>query len=104
MPGVVIWQGPIDCLIQTVQREGIANGLYKGNSAMLLREIPGNFAWYGVYEGTCKALIPAGGTKKDLGPEAHLLGGALSGVTYVALLQLRLACLCRRPELASSSS
>jgi|EP01043_Picozoa_sp_COSAG02_P016619 hypothetical protein len=50
---------------------------------MLLREIPGNFAWYGVYEGTCKALIPPGGSKKDLGPQVHLLGGALSGVTCV---------------------
>ena len=59
--------GPIDCLIQTVKREGVVRGLYKGNSAMLLREIPGNFAWYGVYEGTCKLCIPAGGSKKDLG-------------------------------------
>jgi hypothetical protein len=41
---------------------------YKGNVAMLLREIPGNFAWYGVYEGSCKLCIPAGGTKADLGP------------------------------------
>jgi hypothetical protein len=76
------YAGPIDCLIQTVRREGIAKGLYKGNGAMLLREIPGNFAWYGVYEGTCKLCTPAGGTKKDLGPEIHLLGGAMSGVTY----------------------
>ena len=76
-------QSPIDCLIKTVRQEGIAKGLYKGNSAMLLREIPGNFAWYGVYEGTCKALIPPGGTKKDLGTGVHLFGGALSGVTCV---------------------
>lgn len=80
--GFLQYTSPIDCLIKTVRQEGIAKGLYKGNSAMLLREIPGNFAWYGVYEGTCKALIPPGGTKKDLGTGVHLFGGALSGVTY----------------------
>ncbi len=87
-------QSPMDCLIKTVRQEGIANGLYKGNAAMLLREIPGNFAWYGVYEGTCKALTPPGGTKKDLGPQVHLFGGALSGVTCVSTTACLLCLLC----------
>eukprot|EP00941_MAST-03F_sp_MAST-3F-sp1_P000064 g64.t1 len=76
------YKGPVDCIVKTVRQEGIARGLYKGNGAMLLREIPGNFAWYGVYEGTCKACIPVGGTKADLGTSVHLIGGAMAGVAY----------------------
>jgi hypothetical protein len=76
------YKGPIDCIVKTVKQEGVARGLYKGNAAMLLREIPGNFAWYGVYEGVCKLCIPEGGTKNDLGPSVHLLGGAASGIAY----------------------
>lgn len=36
----------------------------------------------GTYEGVCKLMTPEGGTNADLGPTAHLLGGALAGVTY----------------------
>lgn len=80
--GFRMYKGPVDCLVQTVRNEGILRGLYKGNGAMLLREIPGNFAWYGVYEATCKLAVPEGGTKADVGTPVHLLGGALSGMTY----------------------
>ena len=80
--GFVTYKGPIDCLIHTVKEEGFARGLYRGNVSTLLREIPGNFCWYGVYEGVCKFMIPDGGTKADLGPSAHLLGGAMAGVAY----------------------
>ena len=74
--------GPIDCIVQTVKSEGIVNGLYKGHAATLLREIPGNFFWYGVYETTCHLMIPEGGTKKDVGTSTHLLGGAMAGMSY----------------------
>ena len=68
--------------MQTVKSEGIVAGLYKGHAATLLREIPGNFFWYGVYETTCHLMIPKGGTKKDVGTSAHLLGGAMAGMSY----------------------
>jgi len=76
------YKGPIDVIKQTLKSEGLVKGLYRGNFSTLLREIPGNFCWYGTYEGVCKAMIPEGGTKSDLGPPAHLLGGALAGVMY----------------------
>lgn len=76
------YSGPIDVIIQTIKREGIIKGLYKGNTATLLRETPGNFVWYGLYEGTCKYMTPVGGSKKDLGLSVHLLGGAISGIGY----------------------
>jgi hypothetical protein len=76
------YKGPMDVIIQTVKTEGIFQGLYRGNVSTLAREIPGNFVWYGIYEGTCKYMTPEGGSKADLGPSTHLLGGALSGVGY----------------------
>jgi hypothetical protein len=75
--GFRTYKGPIDVVLQTVKTEGIVKGLYRGNTATLLREIPGNFCWYGVYEGVCKLMIPEGGTKADLGTSSHLLGGTL---------------------------
>ncbi len=76
------FKGTMDCLIQTVKNQGFVRGLYRGQTAMLLREIPGNFMWYGVYEGVCKLRIPEGGTKRDLSIETHLIGGAAAGVAF----------------------
>jgi hypothetical protein len=80
--GFRVYNGPIDVIVQTIKTEGIARGLYRGHASTLLREIPGNFVWYGTYEGVCKLMIPEGGTKADLGLSEHLLGGALAGVGY----------------------
>ena len=76
------YSGPIDCIMKTVKQEGVIGGLYKGNASMLLREIPGNFAWYGVYESVCAMNIPEGGTKADLSPWINLYAGVASGVAY----------------------
>ena len=76
------YKGPVDVIVQTIKTEGIVKGLYRGNVSTLARDIPGNFVWYGIYEGVCMWMTPTGGTKADLGPSAHLLGGALSGVGY----------------------
>ena len=73
--GFRAYKGPIDVIVQTVRTEGIARGLYRGHTSTLLREIPGNFVWYGLYEGVCLTMTPEGGTKDDLGPAVHLLGG-----------------------------
>mmetsp|Transcript_16729 Transcript_16729/g.35189 ORF Transcript_16729/g.35189 Transcript_16729/m.35189 type:complete len:339 (-) Transcript_16729:163-1179(-) len=76
------YDGVMDCVLKTVRNEGLAKGLYRGQTSMLLREIPGNFCWYGVYEGVCLSQIPEGGTKRDLTTSTHLLGGASAGVAY----------------------
>jgi solute carrier family 25 carnitine/acylcarnitine transporter 20/29 len=76
------YKGTLDCVIQTIKNEGIIRGLYRGQTALLLREIPGNFMWFGVYEGVCKYRIPQGGSKRDLGIETHLLGGAAAGMAF----------------------
>lgn len=76
------YNGFMDCVIQTIKNDGIVRGLYRGQASLLLREIPGNFCWYGVYEGVCLSQIPEGGTKRDLSISTHLLGGAAAGVAY----------------------
>jgi hypothetical protein len=80
--GFRAYSGPIDVVVRTVREEGVVRGLYRGHASTLLREIPGNFVWYGTYEGFCKAMVPPGGSRADLGPSVHLLGGALAGVGY----------------------
>ena len=47
--GFRTYKGPFDVIVQTVKSEGIARGLYRGHVSTLLREIPGNFVWYGLY-------------------------------------------------------
>jgi hypothetical protein len=49
--GFRTYKGPMDVVLQTIKEEGFFRGLYRGNMSTLLREIPGNFCWYGVYEG-----------------------------------------------------
>lgn len=78
-----VYKGPIDVIVQTVRAEGIARGLYRGHGSTLLREIPGNFVWYGLYEGVCMSMIPEGGTKDDLGASVHLLGGGKDSYSVV---------------------
>ena len=79
------YNGVIDCVKKTIQKEGIIRGLYRGQTSLLVREIPGNFMWYGVYEAVCKYYIPEGRTKKDLGIEIHMLGGAAAGKSALVL-------------------
>jgi hypothetical protein len=76
------YNGLLDCVIQTIKNEGIAKGLYRGQTSLLLREVPGNFCWYGVYEAVCLSQVPTGGTKRDLSMSSHLIGGACAGVAY----------------------
>jgi hypothetical protein len=37
------YSGTMDCFVQTVRNEGIVKGLYRGQTSLLLREVPGNF-------------------------------------------------------------
>ena len=76
------YKGPLDCLVRTVQAEGVAGGLFRGNCATLMREVPGNFAWFGVYELVCASQVPAGGTRAELSPAVSAVAGAASGVAY----------------------
>eukprot|EP00053_Salpingoeca_punica_P011955 m.106680 g.106680 ORF g.106680 m.106680 type:complete len:299 (-) comp15819_c1_seq2:1038-1934(-) len=76
------YKGPIDCIKQTIREEGVSRGLFRGVTATLAREVPGNAAWFGVYENLCRKMTPVGGTRADLKPHQQMLAGGLSGMAY----------------------
>eukprot|EP00164_Ancoracysta_twista_P004392 GFYU01005921.1.p1 GENE.GFYU01005921.1~~GFYU01005921.1.p1 ORF type:complete len:342 (+),score=49.23 GFYU01005921.1:204-1229(+) len=80
-PNAVRYNGPIDCLYRTVRDSGV-RGLYRGHFGTMLRETPGNAAWFGMYEAFCKLMTPAGKTKDDISPTTLMLAGACGGIAY----------------------
>ena len=80
--GFRVFRGPWDVISRTVREEGIVRGLFRGHFSTMCREIPGNACYFGVYEMSCRAMIPPGGTREDLGPTSYIIGGILSGTAY----------------------
>eukprot|EP01062_Namystynia_karyoxenos_P070251 TRINITY_DN65641_c0_g1_i1.p1 TRINITY_DN65641_c0_g1~~TRINITY_DN65641_c0_g1_i1.p1 ORF type:complete len:306 (+),score=105.10 TRINITY_DN65641_c0_g1_i1:83-1000(+) len=71
------------CAAGSVKRYGLAEGLFKGHGAMLLREVPGNAAWYGCYELFCKMFCNRlQCTKENLPAQWIALAGAFGGCAY----------------------
>jgi solute carrier family 25 carnitine/acylcarnitine transporter 20/29 len=75
------YKGPIDVIRQTIKAEGVG-GLFRGLQGTLLREIPGNMAWYGVYESMCKVMTPPGEDKSSLPLSKIMFAGGCSGAAY----------------------
>lgn len=42
---------------QTIREDGVSRGLFRGVTATLMREVPGNAAWFGVYENICRVSL-----------------------------------------------
>ncbi|KAL2299421.1 hypothetical protein Nmel_014077 [Mimus melanotis] len=59
VPGSPVYRGPIHCLRTILQKEGIA-GIYRGNVAMLLRDVPGYCAYFIPYAMFCDWITPDG--------------------------------------------
>jgi len=77
----VVYTSPLDVISRTIRSEGI-RGMYRGLSCTLMREIPGNFAWFGTYETLISLMTPKDKTRHDLPPLAHMTAGAMSAVAY----------------------
>eukprot|EP00299_Pterocystis_sp_00344_P007286 c2288_g1_i1.p1 GENE.c2288_g1_i1~~c2288_g1_i1.p1 ORF type:complete len:279 (-),score=17.69 c2288_g1_i1:230-1066(-) len=75
------YRNPMDVITQTLKSEGII-GMYRGHTSTLAREIPGNVAWFGMYDLVCTLLTPKGGSKNDINTLGHMLAGASAGVSY----------------------
>ncbi|CAK9047647.1 Mitochondrial substrate carrier family protein S (Carnitine/acylcarnitine translocase) (CAC) (Solute carrier family 25 member 20 homolog B) [Durusdinium trenchii] len=80
------YRGPIDCILRTVRAEGVT-GLWRGNLSTLAREVPGNMAWFGVYEAGMRLVQEAQQLekKKDVALQWSALSGSAAGVAYWAL-------------------
>ena len=84
--GEELFRGPVDVVVKTLRKEGI-QGLYRGHTACLLRELPGNFAWFGVYESCLRFVQERFGYKDRADVPLHLkaLSGSVGGVFYWAV-------------------
>lgn len=70
------YKGLVDCAQQIYKESGIA-GLYKGTTLTLMRDIPANIVYFGVYEIVKQAMT----NKASLAATA-LAAGALAGVAF----------------------
>jgi solute carrier family 25 carnitine/acylcarnitine transporter 20/29 len=75
------YSGVFDCGVKTIKSEGI-RALYNGLSATLMREVPGNACWFGMYEASKALFVPVGGTKADVPWYAAPISGGIGGFFY----------------------
>lgn len=76
-----LYKGPLDCIYQICLNESPL-GLTRGLGSTLIREIPGNVAWFGAYEATCSMFRKGSDKKEVLNPGVYMLAGAMAGVGY----------------------
>lgn len=76
-PGV--FAGAIDCTRQVVASRGMG-GLFTGMSATISREIPGNALYFMGYAATKRAMVPEGGSDKDLSAAQLMFAGGMAGL------------------------
>ena len=76
-----LYKGPLDCIYQICLRESPL-GLTRGLGSTLVREIPGNVAWFGAYEATCSMFRKSSDKKEVLNPGVYMLAGAMAGISY----------------------
>ena len=84
------YSGFSDCASKLYQQGGIA-GLYKGTALTLMRDVPGNMVYFGIYDLAKRAL----GTS----PAAALIAGAMAGVAFWPIV-LPMDCLKSRYQTA----
>jgi solute carrier family 25 carnitine/acylcarnitine transporter 20/29 len=77
--GQPYYTGPIDCAQQLIRQHGVANGLFRGLWATIVREIPAYAGFYVGFEATKRALVKPG---EDANVLQLMTAGAAGGVGY----------------------
>jgi len=77
------YAGFIDCAKQIATNHGI-RGIYQGLQATLIRDIPANSLYFGVYELARRGLVKQGQRVEDLPAWKVLLAGGLGGMAFWA--------------------
>lgn len=75
------YRSAVHCAMATAQLGGIAE-MYRGNVAMLIREIPGCTAYFLTFQLVGRALLVDGETVHTSALWKHLLAGGLAGVAF----------------------
>ncbi|PIA39941.1 hypothetical protein AQUCO_02600407v1 [Aquilegia coerulea] len=79
--GGVKYSGPMDVAKHVLRSEGGMKGLFKGLAPTFAREVPGNAAMFGVYEGV-KQLIAGGQDTSQLGRGSMVVAGGVAGASF----------------------
>ncbi|KAI3435630.1 hypothetical protein D9Q98_001689 [Chlorella vulgaris] len=84
--GKVAFSGPLEVSRRVVLEEGGLLALYRGLGATLLREVPGNAAYFGCYE-VLKSWLARwqGVSVPQLGAASLMLAGGMSGAAFWSL-------------------
>lgn len=67
------------CVQNIVNKYGV-NGLFRGLTMTVVREMPSYFCFFGVYEAVREALKPVGQTRDECGLVATTVAGAAGGI------------------------
>lgn len=81
----VKYAGPMDVAKQVLKSEGGMRGLFKGLVPTWAREVPGNAAMFGVYEGL-KQYFAGGQDTTGLGRGSLIVAGGLAGAAFWAFV------------------
>ncbi|TDH73121.1 hypothetical protein CCR75_004268 [Bremia lactucae] len=81
------YHGPWDCFVKVAKEHGL-KGLFRGYSALLLRDVPFSFFFFGSYHAftSCLTKLLHKESKNDLNPAAILASGGLAGATSWAIM------------------
>lgn len=79
----VEYGGPMDVARHVLRSEGGVVGLFKGLVPTMAREVPGNAAMFGVYEGL-KQYMAGGQDTSQLGRGPLIVAGGLAGASFWA--------------------
>ncbi|KAM3581415.1 hypothetical protein VKS41_006240 [Umbelopsis sp. WA50703] len=77
--GQVYYTGPIDCAQQLIRQHGVANGLFRGLWATIVREIPAYAGFYVGFEATKRAIVKDG---EEATVAQLMTAGAAGGLGY----------------------
>jgi solute carrier family 25 (mitochondrial carnitine/acylcarnitine transporter), member 20/29 len=75
----VYYKNSLECARHLVRTNGIIKGLYKGTALTLMRDIPANIVYFGMYEVVKQAMSKGAATPPTM---AALTAGALAGIVF----------------------
>ena len=82
--GSVLYSGPLNAMSLVLKFEGGVLGMFRGLAPTLLREIPGNAAYFGAYALIKKKLAEAQGlnSTSELGTGSLMIAGGVAGPAF----------------------
>ena len=79
------YKSALHCATTIARRDGPV-AMYRGNTAMLVREVPGCVAWFLTFQAVARSLIGPTESVQEAPFYTHLLAGGLAGVAFWTVL------------------